>query len=178
DLRRFAGGLPIRARRLGISEKCWRWIYRHPVMAASVLLVVAAIVVSITTIVSLQYRNRRLEGFRPVRITTTPSGAKVALVRLDPKTNELDLSPASIVRPGKTTPLTTELKAGTYLVEAVLPGGETPRFAEVFRTVVEPRYAPASLAQRNKELGLDPDTSFFYDINIMSSDDTIKKMVQ
>ena len=68
-------------------------------MAASALLVVAAIVVASTTITSLQNRNRRLAGFRPVRITTTPSGARVALVPIDPDTNEPNLDPAGIVRP-------------------------------------------------------------------------------
>jgi serine/threonine protein kinase len=178
DLRRFASGLSIRARRVGISEKCLRWTCRHPAIAAFALIVAVAIVASSTMIASLQYRNRRLAGFRPVRITTTPSGAHVALVPLDPKTNEPDPNLAGIVRPSGMTPLTTELKTGTYLIEAVLLDGETPKFAEVYRTVLDSRYVPASLGRRNKELGLDLDTCFFRDIKIVSPGETIKKMVQ
>lgn len=176
DLRRFEGGRPIRARRVGIPEQGWRWVCRHPAMAASALLIVAVIVIASTTISSLQNRNKRLAGFRPVRITTTPSGARVALVPLDPRTNEPD--PAGIVCPAETTPLTTELKAGTYLVEAVLPGGETPDFMEVYRTVFESGRVSALLKRRNNELGLAPDTCLFQDINIVPSGETIKKMVQ
>ena len=146
-------------------------------MVASALLVVVGIVIASSTIASLQNRNKRLAGFRPVRITTTPSVARVALVRLDPKTNEPDANPASIVRPGGTTPLTTELKAGTYLIEAVLPGGETPIFAEVFRTVVETSRVPVSLDWRNKEINLDPDTCLLQDISIVSPSESIKKIV-
>ncbi len=178
DLRRFAAGLPIRARRAGMLETSWRWIYRHPAMALSALLVAAAIVAAISTIASLHNRNKRLAGFRPVRITTTPSGAHVALVPLDPTTNEPDSNPASIVRLSETTPLTTELKAGTYLVEAVLPGGGTLQFVEVYRTVLESSRVPASLAHSNIESGLKPDTCLFRDIKIVPPRESIRKMVQ
>jgi serine/threonine protein kinase len=178
DLRSFAAGLPIRARRVGFLEKSWRWIYRHPAKALSALLVTAAIVATSTTIASLQNRNKHLAGFRPVRITTTPSGAHVALVPLDSTTNEPDSNPAGIVRPSETTPLTTELKAGTYLVEAVLPRDGTLEFVEVYRTVLEPSRVPASLARANIESGLKPDTCLFRDIKIVSPGESVKKMVQ
>lgn len=178
DLRRFVDGLPIRARRVGILEKCWRLLWRHPAITTCVMLAVAAIVVATVTIASLQSSNRRLAGFRPVRITTTPSGAHVALVPLDPKTNEPDPKLAGIIRPRGITPLTTELKSGTYLVEAVLSDGETPSFAEVYRTVLDSSQVPASLGRRNKELGLDSATCLFHDITIAPPAETIKKMVQ
>ena len=88
DLRRYTSGRAIRARRVGIVEKCWRLIYRHPVLTFCAVLLIAALIVGSMTIASLQHRNRRLAGFRPVRITTTPSGAHVVLVPLDPNTNE------------------------------------------------------------------------------------------
>jgi hypothetical protein len=178
DLRRFASGLPIRARRVGLSEKCWGWIRRHPALTASAVLVTAAILVASTTIASLQNRNKRLAGFRPVYITTTPPGARVALVPLDPSTNEPYPDGAGIVRPSKTTPLTTELKAGNYLVEAVLSGGETPAFAEVYRTVLDSSHVRASNARTNLELALEPDTCRFEDIKIVSQLESAEKIVR
>jgi len=165
DLRRYTSGRPIRARRVGIVEKSWRLIYRHPFSAACAVLLIAAVMFASTTIASLHQRNKRLAGFRPVRITTTPSGAYVAIVPLDPKTNEPDPDPAGIIRPTETTPLTTELKAGNYLIEAVLPGDAT-KFLEVYRTVVDVTRIPARDAQANIEAGLDPDSCRFRDIRI------------
>jgi hypothetical protein len=178
DLRRYAKGLPIRARRAGIGEKCWRWIWRHPAMAASALLLAAAIAAASTTISSLQHQNKRLAGFRPVRVTTTPSGAQVAIIPVNPDTNEPDPDPAGIVRPAKGTPLITELKRGAYLVEAVLPGKDGPDFVEVYRSVSDPETMSASLAQANRRLGLEPDTTLFRDITILPQTDLINKMVQ
>jgi hypothetical protein len=147
-------------------------------VAFSTVLVFAAILAASTMIASLHDRNRRLAGFRPVRITTTPGGAQVALVPLDPMTNEPYPNLDGIVRPSKTTPLTTELKAGTYLVEAVLPGNGTLTFVEVYRTVLEPDNVPELLSRRNKELGFEPDTCFFPNIKIMSADEKISDMIQ
>ncbi|HKG97365.1 MAG TPA: serine/threonine-protein kinase, partial [Pyrinomonadaceae bacterium] len=178
DLRLYASGLPIRARRAGILEKSWRWICRHPAMAASALLLLAAIVVTCTTIASLRNRNHRLAGFRPVRITTTPSGAKVAIVPINPETNEPDINPAGIIRPAEATPLTTELQAGTYLVEAVLPGGERPDFVEVYRTVLAPSNLPELIVRKNRELGLEPDTCLFGDVAILPQAELIKEMAE
>jgi hypothetical protein len=178
DLRRYATGLPIRARRVGIGEKYWRWIWRRPVMAAATLVVAAAIVVASLTIASLQNRNKRLAGFRPVRITTTPSGAKVAIVPINPETNEPDPDPTGIVRPTVVTPLTTELKGGTYLVEAVVSGKDGPDFVEVYRTVSDRANVPASVARKNSELGLEPETCLFRDITILPQAELLKEMVQ
>jgi hypothetical protein len=141
-------------------------VYRHPFLAVFAVLLVAAIMVSSTTIASLQHRNRRLAGFRPVRITTTPSGARVALVPLDPNTNEPVLDPAAIIRPKETTPLTTEAKSGNYLVEAVIESADKPAFVEVYRTVVESTRIPAVKTRANVEVGLDPDACRFRDIKI------------
>lgn len=178
DLRRYASGQPIRARRVGISEKSWRWFCRHPGLTAFALLLLAAIVATSATIASLRNRNLRLAGFRPVRITTTPSGAHVAIVPVNASTNEPDPDPAGIVRPSEATPLTTQLKAGTYLVEAVLPGGQTPDFVEVYRTVLAPSNLPESFMRKNKQLGLEPNTCLFGDITILPQANLIKEKVQ
>ena len=178
DLRRFAAGLPIRARRVGVLEKSWRWIYRHPLMAASVVIIAAAIAVAGTTITSLQNRNKRLAGFRPVRITSTPSGARIAIVPIDPNTNEPDPEPAGIVRPAEATPLTLELRGGKYLVEAVVTGGNGPDFVEVYRSVADPSGVSDVIARKNRELGLEPDTCLFRDIAILPQPHLISKMVE
>ncbi len=178
DLQRFADGLPIRARRAGISEKSWRWIRRHPATAVVALLFIAAIVAAGATISSLHDRNKRLSGIRPVSVTTTPPGAQLALVPLDPNTNEPDPDPERIVRPSGTTPLVTELKAGNYLVEAVLPGEHGSRFAEVYRTVSDSSRLDVSLERANKEAGLSPDTCRFRDIEIASRSQPGGNMVQ
>ena len=178
DLRRYAAGLPIRARRVGIGEKSWRWICRHPAMAAFALLLAAVLAVASTTISSLQHQNKRLAGFRPVRITTTPKGARVAIVPINPDSNEPNPDPAGIVRLAKATPLITELKPGAYLVEAVLPGTDGPDFVEVYRTVPDPDIMSASIADDNRVLGLEPETCVFQDITILPQADLISKMVQ
>ncbi len=178
DLRRFASGLPILARCAGVPEKSWRSIRRHPAIVACTFLLAAAIVAGGMTIASLQRRNLRLAGFRPVRVTTTPSGARIALVPIDPSTNEPSPDPAGIVRPSGTTPLTVDLKAGTYLVEAVLPGGDAPEFAEVYRTVFDSISVSTSVTQANAKSGLDPETCVFGDIKIVPQNEWVKKMVE
>lgn len=178
DLRRYGSGLPIRARRVRIVEKSWRLIYRHPILAACTVLLLAAIVFASTTIASLHHRNRSLAGYRPVRITTTPSGARVALVPLDPNTNEPVLDPARIIRPAETTPLTTEAQVGTYLVEAVLPSGDGLAFVEVYRTVMDSSRTSAFNSRANIEIGLDPDTCRFRDIKIDRQSMSIEDMAQ
>jgi hypothetical protein len=178
DLRRYASGRAIRARRVGVVEKSWRLVYRHPFLAAFAVLFVAAIMVSSTTIASLQHRNRRLAGFRPVRITTTPPGARVALVPLDPNTNEPVLDPAGIIRPTETTPLTTEARVGTYLVEAVIRGSGKSEFVEVYRTVIDSSRIPAMDMRANVKAGLDADTCRFWDINVDRHTTSMGNMAQ
>jgi tRNA A-37 threonylcarbamoyl transferase component Bud32 len=176
DLRRYACGQPIRAHRAGILKRGWLWIYRHPALAAFVLLVVTVTVVASSMFMSQQNRIRHLAGFRPVRITTTPSGARVAIVPIDPATNEPNPDPAGIIRPTAATPLTTDLKSGTYLVEAALPGDDRPDFVEVYRTVTDRDNLSKATVRKNGEMGLEPDTCIFRDIAILPQGDKIKKM--
>jgi tRNA A-37 threonylcarbamoyl transferase component Bud32 len=178
DLRRFSVGMPIRARRVGILEKSWRWTYRHPAMTAAVLIVASAIMAASATITSLQHRNKRLAGFHPVRITSTPSGAHVAIVPLNPETNEPDPDPAGIVRPVESTPLTTELRNGKYLVEAVVSSAGELNFVEVYRSVLNPSETSDVFVRKNIELGLAPDTCLFRDIAILPQRDLISRMVR
>jgi eukaryotic-like serine/threonine-protein kinase len=177
DLRRFSAGLPIRARRVTVPEKCWRWICRHPAIATSIALIMVAIVAAATTISSLHERNRRLQGYRPVRVTTSPSGARVAFVPIDPRTNEPSSDPADVIRISEATPFVTSLKSGKYLVEAVLPGSDKPDFVEVYRTVGDSSRLSNSDARLNKEAGIAPDAYGLPGIPIRPQSELIKKMV-
>jgi serine/threonine protein kinase len=176
DLRRFVAGQPICARRVSWAEHCWRWVRRHPAIASSIVAGLCAIVAAVATIAVLHKQNQRLEGYRPVRITTTPSGAQVAIVPLDPNTNEPSSNPDDIIRPSSATPLTTKLKPGKYLVEAVLPGRGTPAFAEVYRTVDSGRVLTTS-EQWKVRSGLAPDTCNFHNIFIGPQSELINEMV-
>jgi serine/threonine protein kinase len=178
DLRRYASGEPIRARSAGILERGRLWIRRRPAIAAFALLMVTVTVVASSMIMSQQDRIRHLAGFRPVRITTTPSGAHVAIVPIDPTTNEPNPDPDGIVRPTGATPLTTELRGGTYLVEAVISGNERPDFVEVYRTVTDRNSISDAAARKNAEMGLEREACIFRDIAILPQGDRIKKMVQ
>jgi hypothetical protein len=126
----------------------------------------AVVIAVITIITTLYHQNQQLAGFRPVRITSTPSGACLAIVPLDPNTNEPYPDLAGIVKPSATTPLNVQLRPGDYLVEALLPSGATPTFVDVYRTVVEPSRLSASNAQANVTSGLDSETCRFSDIDI------------
>src|SRR5262249_42058828 len=46
DLRRFLDGQPIRARRLGLVERAWRWSRRHPGAAMLIALVSLVLIVA------------------------------------------------------------------------------------------------------------------------------------
>ena len=61
---------------------------KRPAITAILAIGVIVLATSSFAISSLRKQNRRLEGFRPVHITTEPSGAHVVLVPIDPDTNE------------------------------------------------------------------------------------------
>ncbi len=61
DLRRFLADLPIRARRIGVRERAWRWCRRNPLLALSTAAAVALLVVLAVggTLTSVLLRNER-----------------------------------------------------------------------------------------------------------------------
>ncbi len=178
DLRRFAEGKPIFGRRAGILKNGYRWVRRHSALTTVFLLVVAIVATGAMLIASLQHQNRRLAGFRPVRITTIPGGASIALVPIDPSTNEPVLDSKSILRPNETTPLTVELKPGTYLVEAVLLNAGRVDFVEVYRTVLSSSSMTKSDIRVREELGVESDTYIFNGIRIPAGDLDRDKLVE
>lgn len=142
------------------------------------LLIVAIAAAGAMLIRSLQDQNKRLARLRPVRITTTPSGASVAIVPIDPSTNEPVLDSKSILRPNETTPLTVELKPGTYLVEAVAPHGDGVDFAEVYRTVPSTISISKADIRARTEMGLEQDVWFFSGIKILPVDKQSTSLVE
>ena len=159
DLRRFAAGESIIARRVSRVEQGWRWMRRNPVMAA-------AIVVAILSLTTAFARPRgvaldlpagaEMQIILPVQthLTTEPPGAKVVLHPIDAISGEVNSSKA--VRPNELTPLTLSLLPGEYLVVAILPNSED-RFHEVHRMVPthpgvlpEPHYPHRSWKQNGE----------------------------
>lgn len=132
DLQCFMQGKPIRARRAGIVERSWRWVRRKPARAA---LVVAALIAASSAFSAFRLagENKSLLGLQTVSLSTEPTGAWLAIARLDEATNEP--SSTDIVRPSSRTPLEVELKPGNYLVVAKLDDGS---FHEVYRHVPRP----------------------------------------
>ena len=76
DLRRFARGEPILARRTGPLERSLRWVRCHPGVAATLVAMVLVASTSGAIVHSFAEKNYRLQGYRPVRIETTPPGSR------------------------------------------------------------------------------------------------------
>lgn len=138
DLKRFAAGESIVARRVSRTERTWRWMRRNPVMAATVLLAFF----SSTAALALSMTKSRggfdlapgaeLKVIQPllVQLITEPPGATLVLYPLDEVTGKP--IPEKAIRPEEKTPVTRKLLPGDYLVVAVLDDG---RFHEVYRHV-------------------------------------------
>ncbi len=178
DLRLFADGRPILVRRTNLVEKCGRLMRKRPAITAILAIGVIVLTMSSFAISSLRKQNRRLEGFRPVQMTTEPSGAHVVLVPLDPDTNEPVNDATEIIRPSGETPLVIEAKAGRYLVEAELTNSDGRMFAEVYRTVGEISRQTESSVRANIKAGFDPDTCRFSTIVLTPLADATSRMVK
>ncbi len=139
DLRRYLGGEPILARRASAIEKEWKRLKRRPAIGAMIALGMLSLG-SLGLVGKLSRKNRELQGFQTVSLTTDPLGANIVFVPLNTTTGEP--TAAGLVRANSRTPVTEELKPGDYLVVAVLDDG---RFHEVFRHVPQnARAAPGA----------------------------------
>ena len=136
DLRRFAAGESIIARRVSRVERSWRWVRRNPALAAAALVAL----VSSMGALSLSLTKRggidvppgaevRITEALPIQLATDPPGATVVFYPLDEITGE----PIPSKRSGPfKSPVETKLIPNDYLVVAVL---DDKRFHEVYRRV-------------------------------------------
>ncbi|MBS0206819.1 MAG: protein kinase [Planctomycetes bacterium] len=135
DLRRYFAGEPTVARPIPRSRQAVRWLRKHialSVVSALVLLGTAA-----AALIPFQ------GGTPPVVINTSPSGAQLSLIPLDPDTGEPMMEKA--IRAGR-SPATLRLQPSDYLVVAKLDDG---RFHEVYRRVpADPSWAATPFPHR------------------------------
>ena len=136
DLRRFAAGESIIARRVSRIEKGWRWMRRNPAMAATILLAfvssMGALSLSLTKRGGIEVppgAEVRVTEALPIQLATDPLGATIVFYPLDEVTGEP--IPAKRFGPFK-SPVETTLVPNDYLVMAALDDG---RFHEVYRRV-------------------------------------------
>jgi serine/threonine protein kinase len=178
DLRRFARGDAIMARPFGPLKKSCRWVLHHRAITAAAVSLAVIVTTAAAMINSLKDENYKLQGYRLVVIDTEPPGARLAFVPIDERTGEPDQNPAGIIRPPGKSPIETRLKAGNYLIEAVLSAdGNNADFAEVRRTIVpsetrskhQPENAPLTYGDENVQR-LEP-------IRIPRTNDVIKNMI-
>jgi serine/threonine protein kinase/formylglycine-generating enzyme required for sulfatase activity len=147
DWRRVRTNQAPRARRAGPVRRWARGLRRHGGRAAAVVLVAGLVAA-----VGVLARHRRGEpppaagvptSLRTVHVTTTPPGARVALVPLD-AFNELQPEAAVLPAAGAATPLVlSDVPPGSYLVVAEVPGFG---FHEVYRTVPAAGQVPEGVA--------------------------------
>jgi serine/threonine protein kinase len=180
DVERYLQNEPVQACPPSNVYRFRKFVRRNKATLLVLMFVAIAVSLSLVltmagfSIASLKEKNLKLQGFRPVRVTTTPPGARVAFVPIDARTGAPNSSPERIIRPSESTPLTVELKPNRYLVEVVLPDNNTPDFAEVEVTL--PPAETAGMTRENRLSG-DPDDLYSLPSIIIPSSKTIADMV-
>ena len=136
DLRRFVQNEPIQAQRMGWAARAGRWCRRNRVVAGSVAVAAAALLMWLAAMLGpAPAPEAAPPAPRAVRLATEPPGAVVVFHPLDHQTGEPQ--PQRAVRPEAVSPVEVELPPGDYLVVAV---AKTPgySFHEVYRRVPSP----------------------------------------
>jgi len=153
DLKRFLTGDPISARPVSRIERTARWINRNRRLSAATGAFVATLAVLLVLVITPFGRTSPSDdqvvtaGLTPlqVQITTDPPGAELVFYPLDPGTGVA--RPTESVRTQGRSPTEVDLRPGTWLVVARLPGG---RFHEVLRTVPDAVTETATGAYRHR----------------------------
>ena len=142
DLQRFVDGRPTRTSPLTLIENVFYQMAKHRVVVVACIAVVLAVCVTVV----MAPRTGEVSYAAPivvppatrvpmakVTITTEPSRATVAIVPMHPmlRTPMLD----EVIQPDQVTPVTLELPAGDFIVEAYMPGMKGGGVFEVRRTV-------------------------------------------
>src|SRR5262249_7210048 len=109
DLRRFLRGEPIHARRATVRERAGRWVRRHPLKTAGLLLLLGALSVAIGLYAPDLYRLTTNSG--QLVLESTAPGARVHI--------QPENGPVTTVEVGTRAALT--LPAGSYTL--TLAGG-------------------------------------------------------
>ncbi len=130
DLERFLQGKPVLARPTGFVERGWRLCRRNAVISLTVVFAALTIIAVFSIITFMPSGLDSPEITRSVFLTTTPAGAEVVFVPLDPITGE-PLPDRLLHAPDK-TPIQLDLTPGNYLVVTYLNDEE---FHEVYRLV-------------------------------------------
>jgi eukaryotic-like serine/threonine-protein kinase len=134
DLSRYLDGQTILARPPARATKLLRWLGKHRIHVAAMVLAAAAIGAIVFALRTAREKDALLR-LQPVVLSTTPPGAMVAFVPIDDATGEP--LPDQIVRAPGLSPVRLELPPREYCVVAVLPADVT-RFHEVLRRVPGP----------------------------------------
>ena len=179
DLRRYLRGESIIARRANVLEKSWRWLRRRPATASAIILPLMVLVAASAVIKSISDENYRQQGYQRVQVITNPPGARIAIVPIDRRTGEPNISPGAVIDPREKTPLTVYLKPDDYFVEAIISGEEgILDIAEVYQTVLPPELLRRSDMKRNKYDGREERSrEVKFNIDIKPTADIIADMV-
>jgi serine/threonine protein kinase len=128
DLTRFLNSTPIHARHYRTLELAWRAVRPRPLVAISVVTIIAAIVSVAWT--WRAYRTNGASEPRLAKFATDPPGAQLVVVPIseydgEPQTNH-------IIRTSGKSPIELKLMPGDYWVEALLADG---RFQKAMRHI-------------------------------------------
>lgn len=142
DLQRFVDGAPTKTSPLTLAENVFYQMSKHRMVVVVCLAVVLAVCI---TAVTAPFTGRvsyaapfvvppaEKVPMAKVTITTEPARATIAIVPIHPeyRTPMLD----EMIQPDQVTPVTMELPAGDFIIEAYMPGMKDGGVFEVRRSV-------------------------------------------
>lgn len=142
DLQRFVDGTPTKTSPLTPAENIFYQVSKHRMVVVACLAVVLAVCITAVTLpfagevsysVPFVVPPAKEVPMAKVTITTEPARATIAIVPMHPlyRTPMLD----EIIQPAQLSPVTVDLPAGEFIVEAYMPGMKGGGVYEVRRSV-------------------------------------------